>query len=242
MTALYPTRGRLARIQARRALLLWVMAIAVVLALPARAEVQEVRLGDRFYLIDLPSDSKDAPMILALHGGGGDPAQFAKASGIGSDAAARGYATIFPAGSSRRGRDRVLTWNGGYCCGHAARAGIDDLAFLSAVAADAAARFGLNGDKLFLTGMSNGSIMAETYAALRPGMLAMTNQARDAKDDGTDVTITDWSAQGSVQVRLITIDGGAHHWPGGRKARLTAGKTQEIAANAEILRFFDQFR
>lgn len=111
-----------------------------------------------------------------------------------------------------------------------------------AVAADAAARFGLNGDKLFVTGMSNGSIMAETYAALRPGMLAMTNQARDAKDDGTDVTITDWSAQGSVQVRLITIIGGAHHWPGGRKARLSAGKTQEIDANAEILRFFDQFR
>ena len=39
-------------------------------------------------------------------------------------------------------------------------------------------------------------------------------------------------------LRLMTIKGGAHPWPGGRKARLSEGKTQEIDENTEILRFF----
>jgi poly(3-hydroxybutyrate) depolymerase len=50
--------------------------------------------------------------------------------------------------------------------------------------------------------------------------------------------VTDHSKTGRVVLRLITVEGGAHHWPGGRKARLTEGKTREIDANAEILRFF----
>ncbi len=145
MTALLLSPRRLAAVQATRALLLWAMALCAILAWPARAELQEVRLGERFYLIDLPARAKGAPMILALHGGGGDPSQFATASGLGAAGTAKGYAVVFPAGSSRRGGDRLLTWNGGYCCGHAARAGVDDNAFLKAVIADASARFGLDG-------------------------------------------------------------------------------------------------
>ena len=126
--------------------------VVFMLAAPAAAELREVRLGDRFYLIDLPRSSGGAPMILALHGGGGDPAQFAAASGLGRAATAKGYAVVFPAGTSRRGKDRGLTWNGGYCCGYAARSGVDDAGFLRAVIADATARFGLQGDRVFLTG------------------------------------------------------------------------------------------
>jgi polyhydroxybutyrate depolymerase len=50
------------------------------------------------------------------------------------------------------------------------------------------------------------------------------------------------SLKGRVVLRLITVEGGAHHWPGGRKARLGEGKTQEIDANREILRFFQAIR
>ncbi len=292
-----------------RALVLSALALAA-LVLPAWAEMQEVRLGDRFYLIDLPARAEGAPLILALHGGGGDPAQFARASGLGDAATARGYAVVFPAGSSRRGGDRLLTWNGGYCCGFAARKGVDDEAFLRRVIADAVARFGLDGGRVFATGMSNGAILAETLAARNPGLIravagvAGTMDTRttrvqgpvpaliihgtadpmvpygggvggdsltktdfapvqsvvkaflapwgggihavgrtlDRFDDGTSVRIADYSLKGRVVLRLITVEGGAHHWPGGRKARLSDGKTQEIDANREILRFFDQVR
>ncbi len=55
---------------------------------------------------------------------------------------------------------------------------------------------------------------------------------------GTSVTVTDYQKGGQVVLRLMTVEGGAHHWPGGRKARLDQGKTQEIDANTEILHFF----
>lgn len=310
MTALFPARRKLAAVQGFPAVLVWALALTVILVWPVRADTREVTLGDRFYLIDLPAQSRRAPILLALHGGGGDPAQFSAASGLGRAGTAQGYAVIFPAGSSRRGGDRLLTWNGGYCCGYAARAGVDDLAFLQAVIRDATDKFGLDGRRVFITGMSNGSIMAQTFAARQPDLVAavagvagtmdaghervraavpalimhgtadtmvpydggkgedsltrtdfasvdqvvqaflaaqpgpmpQTNRHLYAKNDGTSVTITDWTSGGAVRVRLITVEGGAHHWPGGRKARLATGKTEEVDANTEILRFFAQFR
>ncbi|MBL9048606.1 MAG: hypothetical protein JNK19_00655 [Tabrizicola sp.] len=284
----------------------FVLLIAVLfISLPAYAET--IRLGDRSYRIELPANPKGAPLILALHGGGGDPDQFASASGLGRAATRAGFAVVFPAGTGRRG-DRLLTWNGGYCCGSAARRGVNDLTFLTDVIRDAASRFGVDGTGVYLTGMSNGAIMAETFAARNPGLVravagvagtmdtqrtrvkgqvpaliihgtadsmvpyeggqgdtsitrtdfasvasvvqaflapwgSVTKASRtiDRKDDGTSVTVTDYASGSAVVLRLITIEGGAHHWPGGRKARLSEGKTQEIDANAEILRFFKAY-
>lgn len=281
-----------------------VLLLSLLLSQPLAAET--VRLGDRWYEIALPADAKGAPLILALHGGGGDPDQFAKASGLARAATRAGFAVAFPAGSGRRG-DKLLTWNGGYCCGYASRRGVDDVGFLKKVIEDAASRFGVDGTGVYLTGMSNGSIMSETFAAKNPGLVravagvsgtmdtsrlsvggkvpaliihgtaddhapygggqgdtsltrtnfssvasvvkaflapwgptTSTSRSIDAKDDGTSVTVTDHSTGGRVVLRLMTVEGGGHHWPGGRKARLKEGKTQEIDANTEILRFFAQ--
>jgi polyhydroxybutyrate depolymerase len=277
--------------------------IALLCSQPVSAET--IRLGDRWYEIELPANARGAPLILALHGGGGDPAQFASASGLARAATRAGFAVAFPAGSGRRG-ERLLTWNGGYCCGYASRTGVDDIGFLKHVIKDAADRFGVDGTGVYLTGMSNGSIMSETFAAKNPslvravagvsgtmdtarirvqgqvpaliihgaadtmvpyeggkgdtsltrtnfasvasvvraflapwgGVLAETSRTIDRKDDGTSVIVTDYQKRGRVVLRLMTVEGGAHHWPGGRKARLNEGKTQEIDANTEILRFF----
>jgi polyhydroxybutyrate depolymerase len=154
-----PTPLRLALLIA----LLWAMAWPR----PGHAEV--VTLGDRWYRIDLPARVEGAPILLALHGGGGNPDQFARASGLSAPANAAGFAVIYPAGTGRFG---LLTWNGGYCCGLAQRRGVDDLAFLDQVAADASARFGLSAGRVYLTGMSNGAILAESYAATRPDRVA----------------------------------------------------------------------
>ena len=281
------------------------LAILIALLLPQPLFAETVRLGDRWYRIDLPANPKGAPLILALHGGGGDPDQFAKASGLARDATRAGFAVAFPAGSGRRG-ERLLTWNGGYCCGYAAREGVDDTGFLKQVIEDAATRFGTDGTGVYLSGMSNGSILSETFAARNPGLvravagvsgtmdtsrarvqgkvpaliihgtadpmvpydggvggssltrtdfasvdsvvqaflapwggvLANTPRTIDSKDDGTSVIVTDYQKRGRLVLRLMTVEGGAHHWPGGRKARLHEGKTQEIDANTEILRFF----
>jgi polyhydroxybutyrate depolymerase len=282
--------------------LIALLILALGLAFPSGAET--VRLGDRWYDIFLPDSTRGAPLILALHGGGGDPDQFASSSGFARAATRAGYAVVFPAGSGRRS-ERLLAWNSGYCCGYAARRGIDDIGFLAQVIADAASRYGVDGDGVYLTGMSNGSMMVETFAALNPrlvkavagvagtmdtdsyrvrgqvpllvihgtadanvpytggvgsasfsradyasvsavvqaflapwGPVSEVSSSFDRKDDGTSVIVTDYDRRGMTVLRLITVEGGGHHWPGGRKARLTEGKTQEIDANTEILRFF----
>jgi polyhydroxybutyrate depolymerase len=73
---------------------------------------------------------------------------------------------IYPQGT---GTSQNLSWNGFYCCGSAQVDRVDDMGFLDLVIADAAARYGLDPGKVYLTGMSNGSVMAETYAARRAG-------------------------------------------------------------------------
>lgn len=279
-------------------LILGLMLLLLVQTL--RAETREIALADgRFYRIDLPATPDNAPMILALHGGGGNPDQTARNSGLTAPALAQGYAVIYPAGTGRR----LLTWNAGYCCAQAARRDIDDVAYLDAVIADAVRRFGLDPGRVYLTGMSNGSMMAERYAAERPqavravagvaGTMDLSLRIRgpvpflhihgtadtsvpynggvgegvtrtrfdsvpdliaawrranradrdggtsvlDPVPDGRSATLQDWTdAQGRVMVRLITIDGGGHEWPGGKRSQKSGPR--DVSANEEILRFF----
>jgi polyhydroxybutyrate depolymerase len=90
-----------------------------------------------------------------------------------------------------------------------------------------------------LTRTDFASVPSVVTAFLAPwGPVQKTSRTIDRRDDGTSVTVTDHSAAGRVVLRLMTVEGGGHHWPGGRKARLDEGKTQEIDANTEILRFF----
>lgn len=129
----------------------------------------EMRLpGGRAYVIALPEQPRGAPLILALHGGGGSPRQFAADSGLTARAVAAGFAVAYPAGTGRR----LLTWNAGTCCGPAQAQGVDDSAFLIAVAQDAAAGFGLAADRVYLTGMSNGAMLAQLHALRHPERVA----------------------------------------------------------------------
>jgi polyhydroxybutyrate depolymerase len=165
----------------------WIVTCLVLLAMPVWADSQTVVLGDRSYTVDLPARAAGAPIILALHGGGGNPAQFARNSGLTRPANAKGYAVIYPAGSGRMAK--MLTWNGGYCCAYAMKAGVDDLAFLDQVVADAAKRFGLDAQRLYVTGMSNGSLMAEVYGAARASKVRAIGAVSGSLDvDHTRIT------------------------------------------------------
>ena len=278
--------------------MLRVLLVLFLSTLPALAET--VTLDGRSYRIDMPAAPQGAPVIVALHGGGGSAGQFARASGLSRPANRAGYAVIYPEGTGR-----LATWNGGYCCGAAQRKGVDDAAFLDRVLADAARRFGLDAGRLYLTGMSNGAIMAETYAALRSSRVRAVAGVAGTMDAGTfrpaspvpllhihgtadrqvpyaggrgetGLTDTDFapvaaveaaflapfpplslreavidpapdgmrvllrehlSRDGQVQIRILTVEGGGHVWPGSRRAARTGG-TQDIDATAEILRFF----
>lgn len=139
--------------------LMQLAALVCLAASPALAQLQKVVLNDRYYLIDMP-DRPSGTIILALHNATGDPEEFRDKSQLSPAAQKKGYAVVYPEGLGK-------SWNGFYCCGYAQEHQVDDLRFLDRVVADVAARFGLDPTRVYVTGMGNGSVMAETYAARR---------------------------------------------------------------------------
>lgn len=135
------------------------------------AEFADIELADgRRYLGAAPEGIANPPLIIALHGGGGSPEQFSRDSGLAPAALRAGFAIVFPSGTSRRAIGPKV-WNAGYCCGYAPAAGIDDQAFLTLVIKDAKHRYHADPGRIYITGMSNGAILAETYAATHPGSI-----------------------------------------------------------------------
>lgn len=64
------------------------------------------------------------------------------------------------------------TWNAGACCGRAAKENVDDLAFLSRVIDEAVARYSGDPNRVYITGISNGAMMAYRMACEKPSKVA----------------------------------------------------------------------
>jgi polyhydroxybutyrate depolymerase len=64
------------------------------------------------------------------------------------------------------------SWNAGGCCGPARRYGIDDVGFLSALIDSTAEAEGVDEDRVYVAGISNGAMMAYRLACDLPGRLA----------------------------------------------------------------------
>jgi polyhydroxybutyrate depolymerase len=104
---------------------------------------------------ELPSA---APLVLMLHGAGGSASQAEVIFGWTELAEREGFVAVHPEGVDR-------TWNTeGGCCGRASAQDVDDVAFLSRVVDDVARRVTVDPDRVFVTGMSNGAMMAYTLA------------------------------------------------------------------------------
>jgi polyhydroxybutyrate depolymerase len=67
----------------------------------------------------------------------------------------------FPEGSGRS----LLSWTAGDCCGEAREHGVDDVGFVVAVLGDVARHWPLDRTRVYVTGHSNGAMMAYRVAA-----------------------------------------------------------------------------
>lgn len=97
-----------------------------------------------------------APLVLALHGHGGDGKGMDRLSGFTAVAKREGFTVVFPDGVDD-------SWHDGRDYGPAAEQGVDDVAFLSALIDDFVAK-GADPRRVFVTGMSNGAFMTVTLA------------------------------------------------------------------------------
>jgi polyhydroxybutyrate depolymerase len=101
--------------------------------------------------------------VLNFHGGGGDATNQWRVSGFNQLADQEGFIVVYPNGTGRL-EDKVLTWNGGACCGYAMANNIDDVAFVRALVADLQANYNIDPKRIYATGLSNGGIMSYRLA------------------------------------------------------------------------------
>lgn len=116
----------------------------------ATARQVELRAGGiprRVYIVD-PGLRRPAPVVIALHGWGGNGKRMASYSGLGALATRQGFVAAFPSSLG-------LSWNIS-----AARRAPDDVRFLRAVITYAEAADCGDASSIFITGVSNGAGMA----------------------------------------------------------------------------------
>ncbi|MBI3687509.1 MAG: alpha/beta fold hydrolase [Actinobacteria bacterium] len=98
------------------------------------------------------------PVVVLLHGGGGNGETIEQQSRMSAVADRAGFVAVYPNGTGGIS-ERVLTWNAGSCCGYARDHDVDDVAFISAMLDALAARLHTDPARVYVTGFSNGGMM-----------------------------------------------------------------------------------
>ena len=113
------------------------------------------------------------PLVLVLHGAGGNADQVARITGMSEIADKAPFIAVFPEGTARRERG-LLTWNAGNCCGYAYENRVDDVGFIRALVGSLSAEYRVDPKRVYAVGMSNGGMLAyrlacelsDTFAAI----------------------------------------------------------------------------
>ena len=127
---------------------------------------------ERSFTLFEPSGSYEKssfPLIVVLHGGGGNAKGMVRLTqgGFNDIAEREGAYVVYPEGVRRHwneGRDLPLSY--------AHRANINDVGFIETLVKKLTVEFPIDPEKVFVTGMSNGGLMAYRLACARPDLFA----------------------------------------------------------------------
>ena len=118
----------------------------------------------RHYLYHAPADlPANAPLVFFLHGHGGNAGETRSWVGLDAVADANGFAVAYPQGSGNY--DGTPYWNA-----HTFPGVTDDIGFLSALARSLQSEHGLDPERTFTAGFSNGGMMSYLLAMEAPGV------------------------------------------------------------------------
>ncbi len=126
----------------------------------------------RTYLLRLPADyyrrEGKWPLVIGLHGGGGSANQFERHYGLTPKATGAGFITVYADGVQSDGILGARTWNAGQCCDYAMRNAVKDVQFISHMIDSLIKDYHVDPARVFVTGMSNGAMMAYRLACEIP--------------------------------------------------------------------------
>ena len=129
---------------------------------------------ERSYVIHIPASydgSHPVPLVMDFHGGGGNAQTQMQTSNFNPLADEKGFIVVYPNGDGRLG-DKLLTWNGGTCCGYAVTKQIDDVGFVRAMVADIQTVAKIDLKRIYATGLSNGGIFSYRLACDASDLIA----------------------------------------------------------------------
>ncbi|MGE4082788.1 MAG: PHB depolymerase family esterase [Vicinamibacterales bacterium] len=115
---------------------------------------------DRTYLLHDFSGGRRAPLVIVLHGGGGNAGNAVRMTSFDAVGARERLVVVYPNGTAARSRVPLLTWNAGHCCASAMRERVDDVGFIAALIDREVAAGRADPSRAYVTGMSNGGMMA----------------------------------------------------------------------------------
>jgi polyhydroxybutyrate depolymerase len=132
---------------------------------------------ERAYLIYVPANaqlSQSVPVHFSFHGSNSNARIQQEFTALNDSADKHGFVVVYPYGSGQR--ERMLFWNGGFCCGDAHKMGSDDVTFVRAIIDELYQILPVDAERIYASGMSNGAMMAyrlanemsETFAAIAP--------------------------------------------------------------------------
>jgi polyhydroxybutyrate depolymerase len=158
----------------------------------SKREIFDYNGQTRSYIIHLPSSyngEDEMPLVVVLHGGGGNAENIEKVTGFSEKADEEGFIVVYPDGLG--GLDRyLLTWNAGFCCGYALENNINDVGFLRALIGYLQGNYVINRNMIYVTGISNGGMMSyrlgaelsDIFAAIAPVAASIGGQ-RSEEDE-----------------------------------------------------------
>jgi polyhydroxybutyrate depolymerase len=139
--------------------------------IPVGQSTQTIESGgvSRTFHLYRPQGLTDAvPLVVMLHGGFGNGAQAERAYHWDSAADGGRFLVAYPDGLNR-------AWNAGTCCGQPQHENVDDVGFITAMVAAIEQEILIDRARVYVTGMSNGAMMAlrlgcqsDTFAAIAP--------------------------------------------------------------------------
>jgi polyhydroxybutyrate depolymerase len=129
----------------------------------------------RTYHLYVPKHLKPGPvpLLVALHGGLGSGTQFEANTDFDGLAQANGFIVVYPDGTPTRAGSGRLVWNAGGCCGiaDANAENVDDVGFVTALIALLETRYDIARNQVFVTGHSNGALLAFALVCQASGVV-----------------------------------------------------------------------
>jgi polyhydroxybutyrate depolymerase len=179
---------------------------------------------ERRYLLHVPPHEPrqlGLPLLLALHGGGGNAAQFRDSSGLAAAGNRAGFVVAFVDGTGPLAQ-KLLTWNSGGVVAYASEHGVDDVGCLRAVVTDVMRRLPIDPSRVFATGHSNGGMMCHRLAREAADLfagIAVVGGAMDFTAVEATVPIAVLMLHGTADP-LVRLEGGAPLQGPGRRNRV----------------------